>query len=169
MCAWQVLETIDYFLRNGSEVFVCMMDMTKAFDNVKHSILFRKLLTRGLPPIVIRLLIYEVQVANVKWNGQCSDTFHIKNGVKQGSVLSTILYCVYVDKLFERLRRNKQGCWINGYYGIAGYADDNALLSPSLDGLQEMINTHDEYAKEHNLTFSTNENVHKSKTKCMVF
>ena len=31
MCTWQVLETIDYFLRNGSEVFVCMMDMTKAF------------------------------------------------------------------------------------------------------------------------------------------
>ena len=172
MCTWQVLETIDYFLRNGSEVFVCMMDMAKAFDNVKHSILFRKLLTRGLPPIVIRLLIYiyEVQVANVKWNGQCSDTFHIKNGVKQGSVLSAILYCVYVDELFERLRRNKQGCWINGYYyGIAGYADDNALLSPSLDGLQEMINTCDEYAKEHNLTFSTNENVNKSKTKCMAF
>ena len=172
MCTWQVLETIDYFLRNGSEVFVCMMDMTKAFDNVKHSILFRKLLTKGLPPIVICLLIYiyKVQVANVKWNRQCSDTFHIKNGVKQGSVLSAILYCVYVDKLFERLRRNKQGLWINGYYyGIAGYADDNALLSPSLDGLQEMINTCDEYAKEHNLTLSTNENVNKSKMKCMAF
>ena len=172
MCTWQVLETIDYFLRNGSEIFVCMMDMTKAFDNVKHSILFRKLLNRGLPPIVLRFLIYiyEVQVANVKWNGQWSNTFHIKNGVKQGAVLSAILYCVYVDDLFDRLKRNKHGCWINGYYyGIAGYADDNALLSPSLDGLQEMINTCDKYAKEHNLTFSTNENVNKSKTKCMVF
>ena len=114
--------------------------------------------------------LYEVQVANVKWNGQCSNTFKISNGVKQGAVLSAILYCVYVNDLFGRLRKNKHGCWINGdYFGIAGYADDNFLLSPSLDGLQEMINTCDEYAKEHNLTFSTNENIAKCKTKCMAF
>jgi hypothetical protein len=28
MCTWAVLETIDYFLRNGSEVYTCTMDMT---------------------------------------------------------------------------------------------------------------------------------------------
>ena len=29
MCTYAVLETIDYFLRNGSEVFMCTMDMTR--------------------------------------------------------------------------------------------------------------------------------------------
>ena len=32
MCTWAVLETLDWYLKNGSEVFTCAMDMTKAFD-----------------------------------------------------------------------------------------------------------------------------------------
>ena len=43
------------------------------------------------------------------------------------------------------------------------------LLSPTLDGLQRMINICELYANDHNLTFSTNENVNKCKTKCMAF
>merc|ERR1711942_290124 len=32
ICTWAAVETISYFLRNGSEVYTCLMDMTKAFD-----------------------------------------------------------------------------------------------------------------------------------------
>ena len=106
----------------------------------------------------------------VRWNGNYSAEFSIKIGVKQGAVLSTLLYCVYVDDLFLRLRKNRQGCWINGeFMGIFGYADDNVLLSPTLDGLQNMLNICEQYAKEHNLSFSTNENINKCKMKCMAF
>ena len=49
MCTWLVVESISYFLRNGSEVFATFMDMKKAFDMVKHSLLFRKLIERNLP------------------------------------------------------------------------------------------------------------------------
>ena len=42
MCTWVVVETIGYFLRNDCEVFTCQTDMTKAFDLVKHSLLFKK-------------------------------------------------------------------------------------------------------------------------------
>ena len=70
MCTWSVIETINYFTRNGSNVFSCCMDMSKAFDLVKHSLLFNKLILAGLPPIFIRLLmfVYIKQYANVKWN-----------------------------------------------------------------------------------------------------
>ena len=135
MCSWMAIETIDYFLRNNSEVFFCTMDMTKAFDNAKHSKLFRKLLHRDFPPIMIRFLMYmyEIQVATVKWNNCYSMEFNIKNGVKQGAVLSALLYCTYVDELFNLLRKSHLGCWINGQFtGILGYADDNMLLSPTL-------------------------------------
>ena len=53
--------------------------------------------------------------------------------------------------------------------GILGYTDDNILLSPNLDGLHRMINICELYAKEYNLTFSTNDNTNKCKTKCMAF
>ena len=57
MCTWMTVETIDYFQRHGSEVFVCVMDMTKAFDNVKHSTLFKELIIKGMPAIFTRLCI----------------------------------------------------------------------------------------------------------------
>ena len=41
MCSWLAIETIEHFLRNGSE-YVGVMDMTKAFDNVQQSTLFLK-------------------------------------------------------------------------------------------------------------------------------
>ena len=93
----------------------------------------------------------------VTWNGEKSSVFNMSNGVKQGAVLSALLYNIYVDDLFKILRKRKVGCWINGVYlGILGYADDIFLLSPTLDGLQNMIDTCSEYGKEHGLTFSTN-------------
>ena len=172
MCTWLLVETISYFLKNGSEVFSCMCDMTKAFDLVKHSVLFRKLIDKGLSLVFVRLLLamYALQTANVRWNSKFSEEFPLSNGVKQGAVLSAILYCVYMNGLFEKLRENKIGCWIAGdYLGILGYADDNFLLSPSIEGLQSMLKTCEEYAEEHNLIFSTDPDPAKSKTKCMAF
>ena len=57
MCSWLAVETIDYFVRNGGEVFTCQADKTKAFDLVQHSILFRKLIEKKLSRIFLRLLI----------------------------------------------------------------------------------------------------------------
>ena len=49
MCTWLVVETIDYFQRNGPEVYACVMDLSKAFDRIKHSALYWKLLKKGMP------------------------------------------------------------------------------------------------------------------------
>ena len=148
------------------------MDMKKAFDTVKHGTLFRKLIDRKLPLVYIRLFIvmYMNQSAQVKWKGSLSEAFSIVNGVKQGAVISAILFCVYIDDLIKVIRRNKDGCWINDtFVGVIIYADDIALLSPSLDGLQNMIDSCNNYAKKHNLNFSTDVNPQKSKTKCVAF
>ena len=148
------------------------MDMKKAFDMVKHGTLFRKLIDRKLPLVYIRLFIvmYMNQSAQVKWKGSLSVAFSIVNGVKQGAVISAILFCVYIDDLIKIIRRKKDGCWINDtFVGVIIYADDIALLSPSLDGLQNMIDTCNNYAKKHNLNFSTDVNPQKSKTKCVAF
>ena len=55
------------------------------------------------------------------------------------------------------------------FFGMIGYSDDNWLLAPSRQALQEMLNTCEEYAHEHNLIFSTDPNPTKCKTKCIAF
>ena len=69
MCTWLVVETVNYFTRNGSDVYSCFMDMKKAFDMVKHGTLFKKLMERKIPLVHIRLFItmYMAQTAKVKW------------------------------------------------------------------------------------------------------
>ena len=148
------------------------MDMTKAFNLVRFSTMFRKILCAGLSLIFVRLLIfiYANQFANVRWNGTFSEFFRMLNGVRQGLILSALFYCIYMNDLFKILRRNTIGCWVNGEYcGISGYSDDNFLLAPSLHGLQEMLQICEKYANDHNLKFSTDPNPKKCKTKCIAF
>ena len=52
---------------------------------------------------------------------------------------------------------------------IFGYSDDNWLLAPSLNALQDMLQTCEEYALSHNLKFSTDPDPVKCKTKLMAF
>ena len=153
-------------------MYCCLMDMSKAFDLVKHSILFKKFISAGLSVIFIRLLIfiYINQFANIRWNNSFSSFFSMTNGVRQGAILSGFAYCFYMNDLFSKLRKNKSGCWVRGtFLGILGYSDDSLLLAPSLDTLQEMLKVCEEYAQSHNLRFSTDRNPSKCKTKCMAF
>ena len=171
-CTWTAVETISHFLKNGSDVSTCLMDVSKAFDMVKHSVLFNKLLKQGLPFIIVRfiLITYRHQKVNVKWNHHFSDFLNIQNGVKQGAVLSAIFYCIYTNGLFQELRRQNIGrCVGQNYIGIVGYADDLFLVSPTFDGLQKMLLICEKYASAHNLRFSTDPNPKKSKRKCIAF
>ena len=144
MCTWAVIETVDWYMKNGSEVFTCAMDMTKAFDLTLHSLLFSKMASAGFSVIFIRFLIYIYvnQVANVRWNGDTSSSFRMTNGVRQGAVLSALAYCFYCEELFSILKQRRSGCWmLESYSGIFGYSDDNWLLAPSLNALQDMLTT----------------------------
>ena len=112
--------------------------------------------------------MYLEQKANVSWSGHTSGMFEISNGVKQGGVLSARLFCIYIDQVFQLLRRKNSGCWIKGHYaGILGYADDLILLAPSRDALQEMISSCEKHMTDMNISFSTHGNPKKCKTKCM--
>ena len=73
------------------------------------SLLFKKLVAKGLPELYICLLLvmYREQTANARWNNETSSQFPLSNGVKQGAVLSDILFCVYVNNLYKLLRRKK--------------------------------------------------------------
>ena len=66
--------------------------------------------------------------------------FDTQNGVRQGGVLSPILFCVYMDELFTRIRKSGYGCHVGHIsYAVFGYADDVKLLSPTIRGLQKLL------------------------------
>ena len=171
MCTWSLVETINIFRNQGGPVFLCLMDLTKAFDLVKFNILFRKL-SNKVAPILLRLLIFSYvhQECSVNWNGSKSSKFKISNGVRQGAVLSPTLFNLYIDSLFDRLRESGCGCWIKDlFFGAWGYADDIGLLAPSRDALQRMVNTCQKFFTEHGIQISVNTDISKTKTKIIAF
>ena len=94
-----------------------------------------------MPAVFIRLLLdsYLNQRICTEWGACKSDFFQATNGVKQGSIISPILFTVYVDELIARLQASGLGCRGpnigRSYIGVLGYADDLTLLLPSVNAL----------------------------------
>ena len=172
MCSWTVIETINYFNNRDTPIFSCFLDLSKAFDLVDFHKLFCKLKNR-ISNIFIRLLsyIYVFQTCCVDWGGTRSKPFKVSCGIRQGAVLSPILFSIYINDLFQLMEKSGFGCFINNiYYGIVGYADDLVLLSPDLQGLQLMFDIAKKFLENLGLKISINVNhPEKSKTKCLAF
>ena len=166
---WLVQEVLQHYLRQGSKPVAVVLDCTKAFDLAKFDILFGRLLQRGLPAIVVRVLAfsYQEQVAWVRWGRSCtSSPFGISNGTRQGSVASPAFWSVYLDPLLALLRESGVGCHVGGVYvGVVGYADDILLRAPSREAAQKMINICEKFTLENNIQFSTDDDPSKSKSK----
>ena len=110
------------------------------------------------------------QKCNVVWNNCQSSEFNVKNGVRQGAVISAILFAIYIDELLIILRKSNIGCHIDGVFmGCQIFADDVFLLSGNISGLQAMIDICHKFASKRNLKFGTDVNPEKSKTKCIIF
>ena len=83
-----------------------LLDASKAFDKVQYIKLFNLLLAKGFCPLLCRLLLYMYtnQRINVKWGNKLSSYVSVSNGVKQGGILSPILFTIYMDVLFKMLK-----------------------------------------------------------------
>ena len=57
-----------------------------------------------------QLHMHTNQTLRVKWGHTVSDMFNVMNGVKQGGVLSPILFAIYTDVLLQRLQETGVGC-----------------------------------------------------------
>ena len=122
--------------------------------------------SRNVPPIYIRILAfwYKHQSLVVKWGNCFSSTFSVTNGVRQGSVLSPYLFCVYVDRISSCLNVKKIGCKVKDVIiNHLFYADDLCIFSPSSKGLQILLDICHKCASELDIMFN------KSKCKIMVF
>ena len=131
MCSTLVIETIQYII--GSN-FPCMHYLLTHPRPLTDCVIVNcfVLSERDMCPL-FRLLIFNMycnQYIHVRLNDSLSDVFSMKNGVKQGAVLSPVLFTVYSDIMLQKLQRSGVGCQFDGVFaGAFGYADDIVSLS----------------------------------------
>jgi Reverse transcriptase (RNA-dependent DNA polymerase) len=118
-------KVVDHYVNNNSTVNLCFLDMEKGFDKINHSVLLLKLMKRRVPVALVKLLQYWYSISynSVRWGDALSQPYKLLAGVRQGGVLSPVLFSVYVDELLNKF--NKSGCCFMGLTVSAlMYADD---------------------------------------------
>ena len=141
---------------------VCMsfVDFTKVYDSVDRQALIAILKKYGVPQVLVDLIqeLYSGTWCQVRADGNVSPSFEVKSGVRQGCVLSPLLFNCFMDQIMrEALARLGGGLHIN--YTIGGglfltyqdqtafttclqdvlYADDLALVAETRRELQHML------------------------------
>jgi len=81
-------------------------------------------------------------------------------GVRQGGVLSPVLFAVYIDGIIDKLEGVGLGCWPgNVFVGCILYADDIVLISPTVHSLQMMLDVCSSFALEVDMRFNSSKSV----------
>ena len=135
-------ETVMYYTQASSNVYACFLDLKKAFDSVDHNTLFHKMQLMGIPDCLISVMAfwYGNQYAQVKYRNAVSKEWKINNGVRQGGVLSGLLFNIYVNSLIDKISNLNLGCKLGTVKSnIIAYADGIALLSPNREGLKLLL------------------------------
>ena len=157
---------INKYLGNGKKMYACFVDYRKAFDNIWRKGLYYKMITAGISTGIIKLIrdMYNKNNQCLKMNGWVTGQFPSIKGVKQGCVLSPILFNIFLNDLPTYFNKACKPIIINNeHINCLMYADDVLLLSESKEGLNESLNKLYAYNKKWCLT------INKRKTEVITF
>ena len=156
-----------YILRaSRSYLFACFVDFKSAFDTVWRRALLFKLVKLGVSSRFITMIesLYSNVYYCVKLNGVISDQFSSNVGVKQGCVLSPLLFNLFLSDLPSIFDASCDPVGLlNSNLSCLMFADDLVILSESAKGLQNALDKLYAYCNKWGLTVNT------SKTKVVIF
>lgn len=155
--SFNLQETIIHNLKQGSNVFVCFLDTSKAFDTVWRPGLMFKLYELGIKGKLWSLInkCHQNTLSSIVVNQTRSEWFPVQQGVRQGGVLSTFLYLVYINDLIHAIQSGSPNTGIlNIPSSCTSLADDLALIGISPLALQTLLNIAYNYSCKWRFTFN---------------
>ena len=119
------------YLYKEKKLYMCFVDLEKAFDRVPRRVFEWAMRKRGIPEAMVRAVmsLYEGEKTRVRVGLELFEEFKVKVGVHQESAPSALLFAIMVDLITESVR--------NGLMSEMLYADDLVLTSETMEGLRE--------------------------------
>ena len=168
-CADQIF-TLRQILEQSNEwntsLYANFIDFTKAFDSIHRPALWEILSHYGIPNKIISIIkmLYRDFQARVICGMELTDSFPIKTGVKQGCMLSPLLFTFCIDWLMKQTTKHASRgiSWtFQKSLEDLDFADDIALISQRHQDIQSKTDDLCQYGEQIGL------NINESKTKLM--
>ncbi len=132
----------------NQSTFTAFVDFQKAFDWVDRDLLFLKLLLNNIDGKTYSAVksMYSNTTASIKFNDMYTKWFDCSSGVRQGDVLSTTLFSIYINDLAKEINELGLGVPVGDIkLSILLYADDIALITENENDLQSMLDKLNEW------------------------
>ena len=112
-------------------MYMCFVDLEKAFGRVTKRIMKWAMRKKGLPEILVKVVmsLYEGAETKVRIGAGLSEEFSVKVGVHQGSVLSPLLFAMVIDEVTENARK--------GWMKQILHADNLVLMGETMEELRK--------------------------------
>jgi hypothetical protein len=115
------------------------------YNEIVHKLLIEPMIQYGgkyctvLPMKLVRLIktCLSETYSEVRIRKLLSDSFPIEHGLKQGDVLSPLLFNVALEYVTRKIQENQVGLKLNGTYQLLDYGDDVNLLGDNIDITKE--------------------------------
>lgn len=150
---------IDQRQEHRKPLVIAYVDFSAAFDSVDRSRMFDCLREAGVPLKVVNMirLLYRDCKSRVRVYNTESEPFPVKTGVKQGAILSPLLFIIVLDAVLRRSMTPGLGVCAMGKRTVADldYADDIALVSDDAQKLQRLVDQLSAYGAEVGLQISS--------------
>ena len=125
----------------GSDTYTATLDLSKAYNRVNRTKLWHKLAKLNIPNYLLILIksTYDQHKESYKIGGEVTQPIHLK----QGSVLSPILFILYVNDILVNIQKTQWGFSTphtqESNVGGIMFVDDLRVISNSMEGLLAII------------------------------
>lgn len=129
------------------------VDFKKAFDSLIHEKIWDSLKRKGVPEKLINLIKtqYARFTCRVLHKGGLSEPIPCESGVRQGCILSPLIFLIVLDEVLSFLDESKSGIqWSlrgNEHLEDLDFADDIVLMSTKRNDMQKKLCTLEENAE----------------------
>ena len=160
---FSIKEITHKLLEQKQEAYIAFLDLEKAFDCISRKKIWCLLRERNVGKKITNAIesMYKVNQNYVRIHGMQSQEFNSEQGLRQGSVLSPILFNIVMDQVMKESRERSKKLFI-GYtnmqrVGISecAFADDLAIFANSQKALQQNLDIWNSVLKSKNMKTNT--------------
>lgn len=142
------------FNKSMTSIFI---DFKQAYDSIHRPSMWHVMKEFGIPQKIIHLVkaCYSDITSSVRCGGRSGESFVINSGLKQGCILSPVLFNLMLEKIMRNITHSPIGITINNErINALAYADDIAVLAEDVQGAEALTASIDEHSRRYGMEIS---------------